>query len=957
MTPERWEQVEEIFNTALDHPADEREAFLTNACGDDLALRHQIEYLINCHEQAGDFIEDPAAVRIEDPAAVRDSSLPDGAVTPQPDAMVGRQIGAYRLVREIGRGGMGAVYLAVRSDDQYQKRVALKLVRRGMDTKDILRRFRHERQILAGLNHPYIAQMLDGGTTEDGLPYFAMEYVEGQPITRYCDKHKLAIAERLKLFRQICSAASYAHQNLVVHRDLKPSNILITVDGTPKLLDFGIAKLLNPELSAQTIDPTATALRMMTPEYASPEQVLGEPVTTASDVYSLGVVLYELLTGHRPYRLKSRLPHEILRIVCEEEPERPSAVINRVQTITGAEGATQVSLTPEIVSRTREGAPEKLRRRLRGDLDNIILMAMRKEPQRRYDTVNQLSEDIRRHLEGLPVVARKATFGYRVEKFIARHKTSVATAVVVVASLLAGVMTTVWQSLVARDQRARAERRFEEGRKLANLLIYKLHDEVGKLAGSTPARELMVKGALDYLDGVNPEAGDNPSLQLELAEAYLKIGDVQGNPNNANLGNTGGALQSYNKAKTIAETLLRRNPEDAKFRRVLAISCNKTGDMMAVTGNPAEAIKSQLQALPIFEALAKPNPADGQAQINLARCYLRLGDNLGNPNFPNLGDTNQALDYFRKSMAVVEALAAHDPKHAQARRYIYLGHERIADALDFAGDAAGALEHYKHSQSIAETLIAADPSNGDYRRHLAVIFDKTGIILVKIGDAAGALEVSRKALNIFEALSAVDPTNTQAPRDLAISYKLRGDHLSQIRDTAVALAYYRKGLAIFETLGAADPMNRYLQSDMAETMLPLAKLLAQTGQIAEARRLSLRALSIKKAHAEQPEATANDLNFYAWALLTAEPSDLRDPADALAHARRAVDMTKGNAPNILNTLAMAYHLTGDYARAVETEQKAISLLKADSPARREFETDLARYRRQLAGEADGRGKR
>jgi serine/threonine protein kinase len=424
MTPEHWKQVKEIFNAALDRSVDEREAFLDEACGGDLSLRQQGERLINIHQQAGDFIEDRAAT-------TQDSLLTNEFVTLAPDPMIGRQVGAYRLVREIGRGGMGAVYLAVRADDQYQKRVALKLVKRGMGTKDILRRFRHERQILAGLNHPYIAQLLDGGTTEDGLPYFVMEYVEGQPITNYCDTHKLTIAERLKLFRQVCAAAQYAHQNLVVHRDLKPSNILITADGAPKLLDFGIAKLLNPELSAQAIDPTVTALRLMTPEYASPEQVRGEPVTTASDVYSLGIVLYELLTGHRPYRLKSRMPHDILRTVCEEEPERPSTVIDRVEAGASAEGATHIPLAPEIVSRTREGQPDKLRRRLQGDLDNIVLMAMRKEPQRRYATVNQLSEDIRRHLEGLPVVARKVTFGYRLQKFIARHKTSAAAAAVV----------------------------------------------------------------------------------------------------------------------------------------------------------------------------------------------------------------------------------------------------------------------------------------------------------------------------------------------------------------------------------------------------------------------------------------------------------------------------------------------------------------------------------------------
>jgi non-specific serine/threonine protein kinase/serine/threonine-protein kinase len=950
MTPERWQQVKEVCNAALDRAVDERAAFLDAACGGDLPLRQQVEHFLHRYEEAGDFIEDRAAT-------FYDALLPDAAVMPPFDDLIGRQIGVYKLVREIGRGGMGTVFLAVRADDQYKKRVALKLVRRGMDTKDILRRFRHERQILASLNHPYIAQLLDGGTTEDGLPYFVMEYVAGQPITKHCDAQQLSIADRLKLFRQVCAAVHYAHQNLVVHRDLKPGNILITAEGTPKLLDFGIAKLLNPELSAQTLDPTATALRLMTPEYASPEQVRGEPVTTASDVYSLGVVLYELLTGHRPYRLKSRLPHEILRIVCEEDPERPSTLIHRVKT-TDAEGATQVSLMPEIVIRRREGQPNKLRRRLQGDLDNIVLMAMRKEPQRRYATIDQFSEDLGRHLEGRPVVARKDEFGYRVEKFIVRHKTSVAAAAVVVASLLAGVVTTVWQAQVAKQQGARAEQRFEEGRKLAHLLIYKLHDEVEKLSGSTPARDLMVKGALEYLDGVNQGAGDHPTLQLELAEAYLKVGDVQGNPNNANLGNTAGALQSYRKAQTIVAALSKRLPENAEGRRILALSYNKIGDVLAMTGNTAGAIESRRQALPIFEALAQPNPADGQAQINLARCYLKLGDDLGNPNFPNLGETNQALEYFRKAMTVAEALATRDPKQAAAHRYVYLSHERLADALALTGDAAGALDHYKQSQTITARLLADDPSNSNYRRHLAVLVEKHGLLLAKTGDDVGALEGSRQALDIFEALAAADPTNANARQSLAISYRIRGDHLARTRDTDAALAWHRKALASFETLQAADPMNTYFQSDVAETLHSLARLLAQTGQLAEARRLALRELSMRKALAEQPAATANDLNDHAWALLTAEPSELRDPATALAQAKRAVEMSNRNAPRMLDTLALAYHLTGDHLRAIETEQNAMALLKADSLVRRELETNLAKFQAAArASKPEGRSKR
>src|SRR5918998_3356840 len=293
MTPERWKKVEEVFQAALDLPAGERQGFVAEV-------------------RAGG--ADPAT-----------NPVTGGFVDPA----IGRRIGAYRVVREIGRGGMGAVYLAERADGEFRQRVAVKLIKRGMDTDFILRRFRNERQILATLDHPYIARLLDGGTTDDGLPYFVMEYIEGAPLYRYSDERQLAVAERLRLFSMVCDAVNYAHQKLVIHRDIKPSNILVTPGGVPKLLDFGIAKLLNPEFAGEiTLDPTATAMRLMTPEYAAPEQVRGEPVSPATDVYSLGVLLYEILTGHRPYRLRNRSPHEMARVICEEEPPHPSVRIS-----------------------------------------------------------------------------------------------------------------------------------------------------------------------------------------------------------------------------------------------------------------------------------------------------------------------------------------------------------------------------------------------------------------------------------------------------------------------------------------------------------------------------------------------------------------------------------------------------------------------------------------------------
>jgi Tol biopolymer transport system component len=336
---------------------------------------------------------------------------------------------------------MAAVFLAVRADDEYRKEVAVKLVQPGLDSRDLLNRFRNERQTLAGLDHPNIVKLLDGGSTAEGLPFLVMDYVEGSPIDEYCDQHKLSIDERLHLFDKVCAAVQYAHQRMVIHRDLKPSNILVVADGTPKLLDFGIAKVLKPQPSAQGLLVTQTGTRCMTPAYASPEQMRGKSVTPATDIYSLGVVLYELLTGHRPYRLTQHTPAEIERAICEQEPENPSTAVSREESVTSSDGRP-ITKTPELVSQTREGQPDKLRRRLRGDLDNIVLKALQKEPKRRYGSVEELAVDIDRHLQHLPVKARPSTLAYGVSKFVQRHKTEVSAALIVLlmlATLLAGL--------------------------------------------------------------------------------------------------------------------------------------------------------------------------------------------------------------------------------------------------------------------------------------------------------------------------------------------------------------------------------------------------------------------------------------------------------------------------------------------------------------------------------------
>jgi eukaryotic-like serine/threonine-protein kinase len=402
MISERWKRVEEIFQAALDRSPDERQQFIAEACAGDEKLRAEIEALVEQYEAAGDFIETPP-IAIENIRSSGSWNKETVLLDHDRDAMAGARIGAYRIVREIGRGGMGAVYLAERDDGQFRKQVAIKLIKRGMDTDFILRRFRNERQILASLDHPNIGRLLDGGTTPDGLPYFVMEYIEGQPLYVYCDNHQLTIRERLRLFCQICGAVYYAHQNLVIHRDIKPGNILVAADGTPKLLDFGIAKLLNPDLAAQTLDPTLTALRLMTPEYASPEQMMGEAVTTSTDVYSLGVLLYELLTGQRPYRLRYRSPYEQARVICEEEPIRPSVRITQIDEVLLINTSGEEQSAIETICAARSDTLENLRRELSGNLDNIVLKTLRKTVHERYASVEHLCADITRHLEGRPV--------------------------------------------------------------------------------------------------------------------------------------------------------------------------------------------------------------------------------------------------------------------------------------------------------------------------------------------------------------------------------------------------------------------------------------------------------------------------------------------------------------------------------------------------------------------------
>ncbi len=807
-TADRWDRLKALFFRANELDADGRQRFLNDLPVEDGDLKEELKALLTSDRTLEISALGPPESAAADPA-------------PSP---VGRRIGAYRLLRLLGEGGMGAVYLAERADEAYHQQVAVKMARSGGLTEEGKRRFSRERQALAQLQHPHVARLLDGGVTDDGAPFLVMEYVDGTHIDDYCREHSLTIQKRLLLFEAVCQAVSHAHRNLVVHRDLKPSNVLVDTEGQVKLLDFGIAKLLDADASGSVAEPTMTMEMALTPEFASPEQFRGETVTTASDVYSLGVMLYLLLTDEKPHPRKTASLAEFARTVWDKEPAPPSI-------------RALASSSPAVRKQVRT---------LEGDLDNIVLMALRKEPERRYVSVEQFAEDIRRHQDGRPVLARKDTLGYRAEKFVKRHKAAVAGAVLVLLSLIAGMVATAWQARVAERERAKAERRFGELRKLAGSLVFQLHDEIAELPGSTPARNTLVKMALEYLDPLAQQAGQDVSLQRELALAYQKVGDVQGNPTNANLGDSAGARASYRKALAIVERLLAEHPEDTSTRRSLAILHEKLSDLQAWNGDPRAGVESARQALALFQSIAEADPQSPKALQSVAISHIKLGDVLGHPDFPNVGDTRGALQEYQASLGLWRRLLATSsgevpvpspipppsaPSDTQttARRYLGLIHERIGQMWKEQNRIEDALASFEESLKIREAIAADQPTNATARRDVAIGQEKIADVLMAKGDDAGALAQYRKSLQTFDALASADAKNANANRSLTIALDKVGDALAKNGQLGEAVPLYRRSLAIREALSAADPNNHETRRERAASYTRLGDASRQTG--------------------------------------------------------------------------------------------------------------------------------
>jgi len=889
MIPQRWVQVKDKLQTALDLRPEERAAYLDEVGRSDPELLEELHSLLASHERAGtDFLKVPELHRVS------------VGVSDQRSTMIGRRVGPYEIVEQIGAGGMGEVYRAYRADDQYRKQVAIKVVGGGLNLEVVIGRFRNERQILADLEHPNIARLLEGGTTEDGHPYFVMEYIPGEPLDRYCDENKLSVSERLKLFRSVCSAVQYAHQKLVVHRDIKPSNILVTKEGIPKLLDFGIAKILGPDSGASGIDQTVTKFRMLTPEYASPEQRRGEAITTASDVYSLGVVLYELLTGHRPYRIADRRFDEMDRLAGEQEPERPSSAVLRVEAMVS--GGQSTRRNPESVSATREGTPVKLRRRLRGDLDNIILTALRREPHRRYATVEQCSEDLRRHLEGLPVLARRDTLAYRSDKFVRRHAAGVTAGLLVVVSLAVGLIIAVRQAQIAKAERTRAERRFNDVRSLANSLMFEIHDAIQDLPGSTPARKLLVDRAVQYLDSLAKESGNDPSLQRELAVAYEKIGRVQGNTAHGSLGDSTSALISYNKAMAIRRALASSNSATEADRLSLARSFSMVGRFYLALAKPQEALALTQQSVEISEAEAQKASQKDKALAQLQDAYDALGDVLSSNGdssglgllaeaaevhrkavdlgkertklYPEnndyqlglavalvkvgndqqkMGKPREALATYYQARDILEKLATAAPGNATFRRYVAGSYSAIGDAQGESGNFKGMLDAYQKVWHTTREAAAADPKNEQAQDDLATAYDGVGYAQYSLGQSREAKGNLSAAREIAANLAASDSTNADMKHLWAFSEVYLGYWEERFGAATLALKRYRLALSIWEALASAATSDMDTSVRVASIESRIGRVLTKTGRLQEAIGDEQKALAqAQKIAAEHP---------------------------------------------------------------------------------------------------------
>ena len=852
MNQERWNKIQTLFEKALELNPSERENFLKNDCGDDKELFDDVMSLLAADEKQHSIFSGSAA----DYVAVDDANL-DGKI-----------FGNYRAIKQIGSGGMGSVYLAERADGHFEQKVALKVVKPGMNTREIITRFEEERQILARLQHPNIARLLDGGISEIGLPYFTMEYVEGKPITEYCDENNLTIEQRLELFKKVCEAVLYAHQNLVIHRDIKPSNILVQEDGTVKLLDFGIAKVF--EVDADQKFVTRTGMRIMTPEYASPEQVRGEPVSTATDIYSLGLILYQLLTGCPPYEVTSTSALEMERIICLTEPQRPSTVITKVFSSTNGGNKTSA----DYISQKRRTTIPKLRKRISGDLDNVCLMAIRKEPDRRYSSIAQFIADIDNHLTGLPITARKSTAGYLTRKFIQRHKVGVVVATVAIVLI---ALVTVFYTIQLAEERDRAQLEAEKSKKVSEFLagIFQVSDPEQSKGESITARELLDNG----VKRIESELADQPEV---LANMLNVTGNVY-----RSLGLYDKAQALLQRAYSINDSILGSDsPETVK-------SLNDLANLNFAMGEYESAIEK------FDKALEKRKIIYGEESLEASESMNDLGMVLREE-----GDYNQSEKLLTTSLSIREKLlSSESPEVAQSINNLALLKEDMG-------------QYDKSKKLFEESLKVKEKFYGKNHPSVTETMGNLAFLLQQMGDYEEASKLFNETLEIDKKLFGdLHPAISTDLYNIASNTVLMGDLNNAEKLYSEVLELDKK------LLGEEHP---YIALDLNN----LAGILSDKGDYAGAEKLYKESLALNKKiyGSEHPEVATSLSNlgvmYNRWGKYSLAEPLLKSALDM------RIRLLGENHPNVVTSLNIyAALLTSQkkYKEAVEQYRKSLSL--------------------------------
>jgi eukaryotic-like serine/threonine-protein kinase len=906
-SPEMLPRIEAIFNEALALPEGDRQVLIEARCRGDAVLMAEVRSLLSAC----------AAEELLAKARLKQSHL---------DAIADhdrKRVGAYEIDRLIGRGGMGAVYAAHRADGSFEQQVAIKLIDLPLATDLFRERFRFERQILAGLNHPLIARLLDGGVTTEGEPFLVMEYVDGVPIHRFCEDHRLSISQRLMLFKSVCEAVQFAHQNLVVHRDLKPDNILVTEDGRPRLLDFGTAKLLSPSTDGLGSEFTRQGFQSFTPQYASPEQVLGNPITTASDTYSLGVLLYLLLTGVLPYELKEFTTAEMVRVICEHPPRRP---------VLAASGD----------------------KRLDADLEAIVLKALRKGPAERYLTAVQLAADVQAYLDGRTVSARRGTSRYRAGKFIKRHKVALLAAGLVLASLTVGVGGVLWQAKVATEERRKAEARAMDLRQLSNSLLSELDEAIKELPGSTSVQRLLVTRVLEHLDRMSKDAAGDRLIQLDLVNAYTRLGNIQGNPYDQNLGDPTGALASLDKALAIAKSLTTSATLDPEGLHAMATVQQARSEVLWGVEKTPEAVASMRAATESFDRLVAQRDTTPALICEAAAAYGTLGDELGQPGTPSLGDPVGALAAYRRNIQLYERALTIDPAFLRALRGLGLLQLKLGN-IEIETDPAQALKDYEISQVRFDALPESKPGGLSSTRMRANLVRKKATALREMGEYTQATPLFAQALTMQKQIAAEDPKDTRSHFDVYVdltqaAYNFEDaadpvfatDPVLRRRNLALAEALLKEAQSVALELLKENPSNDNWRTSLADDQVRLGTVEQDLNASGDSAALSASGLSTLKELAAKHPDSVMILDSEIAALLMVKPLSLRDPSLAIACAEREALMTKRKKPGVLLFVAQAYRFAGQIEKARAAAKEGLALLPPVSAGNR-----MPRIRRLL----------